>query len=378
MQSPNSAMWDPVAYRIKYTSHHNSGDKWCIYPSYDFTHCLNDTLENITHSLCTLEFVGRRESYNWLVDALGLYRSVVWEFARLDLTHTVLSKRKLIRLVNEKYVRGWDDPRLPTIYGLRRRGFSPQGINNFCDDLGVTRHNAIIPIERLEEFVRHDLNDNSRRCFGVLNPIKATIRNWNAGVLSITCPNVPGKPEAGSHVLPFTSTLYIEKDDYREKDEEDYFGLALSSKTPKIVKLKYADIHVVLCDIIRDSSGKATELILEVVPPGHSSKHAIHWISYEDNKPIKAEIRNYDRLFLSEEPIKTFGDKWLEDLNPNSLEIKEILIDPSCGDFKHYDRIQFERIGYYCVDPDSNDKQLVFNRTLGLKESTWKKQDKKK
>jgi len=375
MQSPNSAMWDPVAYRIKYTAHHRTGDKWCIYPSYDFTHCLNDTLENVTHSLCTLEFVVRRESYNWLVDSLGLYRSVVWEFARLSLTHTLLSKRKLIKLVKEKYVRGWDDPRLSTLVGFRRRGFSPQGINNFCEDLGVTRHNAIIPIERLEEWVRNDLNDTSTRCFAVFDPIKATIRNCAAVVSIIKCPNVPGKTESGEHTVPFSKTIYIERDDFREFDEPEYYGLSLKSEIPKIVKLKYADMDVVLIDIIKDSSGKAVELILECVPNGNA-KHAIHWISYEE-KPIIAEVRNYDRLFLSEDPIKTHGDNWLSDLNPHSLDIIEVYIDCSCKAFKPYDRIQFERIGFYGVDPDSTDSKLVFNRTLSLKQSSWKKQERK-
>lgn len=284
----------------------------------------------------------------------------------------------MIRLVKERHVRGWDDPRLPTLYGFRRRGFSPEGINKFCDDLGVTRHNAVIPIERLEEFVRDDLNATSRRCFAVFNPIKATIRNWKDGVINVTCPNVPGKPEAGEHTIPFSNTLYIERDDFREKDEPDYFGLALHSSTPKAVKLKYhANFDVVLVDIIKDTSNNAVELILESVPAGNS-KHAIHWVSYADNKPIRAEVRNYDRLFLSEEPIKTHGEKWLSDLNPNSLDIKEVLIDPSTKDFKPYDRIQFERIGYYCVDPDSTTNFFVFNRTLTLKESTWKKQTTKK
>jgi len=365
-----------VAYRVKYTAHHRTGDTWCIYPSYDFTHCLNDSLENITHSLCTLEFVVRHDSYNWLVDALGLYRSLVWEFARLDLTHTVLSKRKLIRLVKEKHVRGWDDPRLPTLVGFRRRGFSPEGINKFCEDLGVTRHNAIIPVERLEEWVRDDLNETSRRCFAVFDPILATIRNYSSGEILITCPNVPGKPAAGEHQLPFNGTFYIERHDFREEDEPEYYGLALKSE--KVVKLKYTDIDVQLREIIYDSAGKPTELILEIVPKGNA-RHAIHWISYSNNSsPIIAEVRNYDRLFLSEEPIKTFGDKWIDDLNPDSLEIKEVFVDPSSKDLKISDRIQFERIGFYCVDPDSTSNKLVFNRTLSLKQSSWKKQEKKK
>jgi len=288
----------------------------------------------------------------------------------------VLSKRKLIRLVKDRHVRGWDDPRLPTINGLRRRGYSPEGINKFCADLGVTRHNSIVPIERLEEHVRQDLNETSRRCFAIFDPIKATINNWKKGLIQVSCPNVPGKAEAGNHNIPFSSEIYLERNDFREFDEPDYYGLALNSEAPKVVKLKYVDVDVKLVDIIKDPTGKATELILESVPSGNT-KHAIHWISYADGKSIKSEIRNYDVLFLSEEPIKTFGDNWKDDLNPNSLEIKEAFIDPSCLELKPYDRIQFERVGYYCVDPDSVPNHFVFNRTVSLKQSTWKKQGNK-
>jgi len=372
MQSSNSAMWDSVAYRIKFIRHHRSGDKWCIYPSYDFTHCLNDTLENITHSLCTLEFVGRRESYNWLVDSLELYRSHVWEFARLDLTHTVLSKRKLIKLVTEKYVRGWDDPRLPTINGLRRRGFSAAGINKFCEDVGVTRNNSLIPFEKLEEFVRQDLNATSRRCFAVFDPIKVSLKNWNKGNIDVVCPNVPGKEEAGVHTIPFSGTFYIEREDFRELDELEYYGLALKSDRLKVVKLKYADIDIILVDIVKDKTGKPVELIVEQDLKA-TAKHAIHWISTTGKEIAISEARLYDQLFMSDEPIKTFGDNWLMDLTPNSLEVKDIIVDPSCAELKPYDRIQFERVGYFCVDPDSTTDRMVFNRTVTLKESNWKK-----
>jgi len=306
------------------------------------------------------------------VDSLGLYRSLVWEYARLDLTHTVLSKRKLIKLVKEKYVNGWDDPRLSTLFGIRRRGFSPEGINKFCDDIGVTRNNSIIPIERLEEFIRQDLNSTSRRCFAIFNPIKLTIKNWNRGTVSVVCPNIPGK-EAGTHTLPFAGTCYLERDDYKEADEPEYFGLALKSEKPKFVKLKYVDLDIKLVDIIKNKDGKAVELIVEHDPKANT-KHAIHWIApVEGTEPLKAEIRHYEHLFMSEEPIKTFGDNWMEDINPNSLEVKEAIVDPSCASLKPYDRIQFERVGYYCVDPDSTAQRLVFNRTVTLKESTWKK-----
>uniref|UniRef100_A0A6B2KYY2 glutamine--tRNA ligase n=1 Tax=Arcella intermedia TaxID=1963864 RepID=A0A6B2KYY2_9EUKA len=373
MQSTVSVMWDLVAYRIKYHHHHRSGDQWCIYPSYDFTHCLNDTLENITHSLCTLEFVDRRVSYNWLVDSLGLYRSVVWEYARLELTHTILSKRKLIKLVNEKYVKGWDDPRLPTIFGLRRRGYSSEGINNFCADIRVTRHNSLIPYEKLEEFVRQDLNKTSTRAFALLNPLKVTLRGWKKGNIEVKCLNVPGNEAKGYHTIPFGETFYIEQSDFKEVDEPDFYGLAFKSETPKVVKLKYVDLDIMVVDVNKDKNGLVTDIVVEIDPKS-SGKHAIHWISPEPGKELrKAEIRNYSHLFLSDEPIKTFGEKWLEDINPNSLEVREAFVDSSCFLFRPFDRIQFERVGYYCVDPDSTPEKLVFNRTVTLKESKWKK-----
>jgi len=294
--------------------------------------------------------------------------------ARLSLTHTVLSKRKLIKLVKDKYVRGWDDPRLPTINGLRRRGFSSEGINKFCDDIRVTRNNSLIPIEKLEEFIRQDLNSTSRRCFAIFDPIKVRIKNWNRGNIDVICPNVPGKDASGTHTILFCGTFYLERDDFREHDEPDYYGLALNSEKSKFVKLKYVDVDIKLVDIVRDRNGNATELIVEHDSKA-TTKHAIHWISIEGEgkDPLKAEIRNYDHLFSSEEPIKTWGDNWLKDINSDSLEIKEAIVDPSCASLKPYDRIQFERVGYYCVDPDSTPEKLVFNRTVTLKESTWKK-----
>lgn len=373
MQSDKSVFWDLVAYRVKHIPHHRTSDKWCIYPSYDYTHCLNDTLENITHSLCTVEFVPRRDSYNWLVDSLGLYRSVVWEYARLNLTYTVLSKRKLIQLVTGKHVNGWDDPRLSTINGLRRRGYSPDGINNFCESIGVTRNNSVIPIEMLEEYVRQDLNKTSRRCFAVFNPVKATIRNWTAGSVAYKCPNVPEVPERGEHTVQFDGTFFIEKTDYREVDEKDYFGLALKTDKQKYVKLRYVNVDVKLVDIIKDANGEVVELILEQDPKGNT-KHAIHWVPVQG--AVKVEVRNYERLFLSEDPVKKYDKDWLKDLNPNSLTLATAWADPSVKDLKAYDRIQFERQGYYCVDPDTSKDHVVVNRTVNLKESTWKKQQK--
>jgi len=374
MQSSNSCMWDSVAYRIKYLPHHRTKDKWCIYPSYDFTHCLCDTIENITHSLCTLEFRMRRESYHWLVNELGLYRSHVFEFARLQLTYTILSKRKLIQLVEGKYVSGWDDPRMSTLQGYRRRGYSPDGINALCDDVGVTLHNSTIPIEKLEHFVRMDLNKTSRRIFAVFDPIKVTLRNWD-GVLAVKAPNVPNFESLGDHELTFCSPFYIERNDFREEDEEGYFGLALNNSS-KYVKLKYANLNIRLVEIKKDALGVPVELIVEHDPLAQC-KNAIHWISVVGGEePLEIEVREYEHLFLSEEPVKKYGKDWLKDLNPNSLAIKKALIDSSVKDLKPFDRVQFERVGFYCCDPDSKDGKFVFNRSVTLKESVWKKQTK--
>jgi len=310
MTSTNPCMWDSVAYRIKYVPHPNPkvGDKWCIYPSYDYTHCINDSLENITHSLCTLEFEMRRESYNWLLDALDLYKPVVWEYGRLQLSYTILSKRKLIQLVEGNYgLRGWDDPRLPTIKGLKRKGYTPEAIKNFCEDIGVTRiPGVVIPITKLEEFLREHLNAVVPRAFVVLHPIKLTLVNWTEGHKIIHCPNIPEKDE-GTHPVPFCGTLYIERDDFKEEDVEGYFGLALNSN--KWIRLKYADVFIHLDTIIKDETGMAIELkcswsiSTDIEPSGN-----IHWVSEPQpgKEPLKIEVREYERLFLSEDPIKKY------------------------------------------------------------------------
>jgi glutaminyl-tRNA synthetase len=370
MKSGNSCMWDLIAYRIKFVPHHRTKDQWCIYPSYDFTHCLCDTFENITHSLCTLEFNMRRESYNWLVNTLGLYLAKVHEFARLQLTNTILSKRKLIQLVEGKHVTGWDDPRMSTVSGFRRRGFSPEGINKFCDDVGITTRVSLIPIEKLEQFVRLDLDKTSRRIFAIFDPIRVTLKNFDGEVKSIKCPNVPNLPVFGDHFIPFTDTFFIERNDFREKDEKDYFGMALDN-SEKIVRLKYTDFNIKLIEIKKNEDGSISELIAE-----HStltSKHAIHWVPITaGEEPIKIEVREYDRLFLSEDPVGAFGKQWLNDLNPNSLKVVSAIIDPSVRELKPYDRIQLERAGFYMVDPDTTNEKVVLNKTMGLKESKWK------
>eukprot|EP01121_Diplochlamys_sp_Union-15-3_P000019 TRINITY_DN10014_c0_g1_i2.p1 TRINITY_DN10014_c0_g1~~TRINITY_DN10014_c0_g1_i2.p1 ORF type:complete len:557 (+),score=88.14 TRINITY_DN10014_c0_g1_i2:184-1671(+) len=378
MQSDNPCMRDLVAYRIKYIRHPKSGDKWCIYPSYDFTHCLNDSLENITHSLCTLEFEVRRESYNWLVDASELYRSVVWEYGRLNLTHTLLSKRKLIKLVHDGYVRGWDDPRMSTLKGYRRRGYTPEGINNFCEEIGVTRKTAVFTdIELLEHFVREHLNEIAPRKFAVLDPLKVTITNWPGGIEQIEASNLPGKEEKyGFRKVPLTGTIYIEHSDFKEKDVKNYYGLALSTADgkPKYVRLKYA-YNIAVTDVVKDKDGKITEL-LAVYDPKNTEKTStsIHWVadtSKEGTKVLTAEIRLYERLFKSKNPAEV--DDWLGDLNPNSEKVVTAIVEPSVKQLKVEDKVQFERIGYFCVDPDTSKDHIVLNRTVPLKESKWKK-----
>eukprot|EP01129_Flabellula_baltica_P010716 TRINITY_DN4558_c0_g1_i1.p1 TRINITY_DN4558_c0_g1~~TRINITY_DN4558_c0_g1_i1.p1 ORF type:complete len:835 (+),score=210.89 TRINITY_DN4558_c0_g1_i1:1691-4195(+) len=377
--SPNPSMWDHVAYRIKFVPHPHAGGDWCIYPSYDFTHCIVDSIENITHSLCTLEFESRHESYNWLLDVLGLYKPLVWEYGRLTLTHTLLSKRKLIKLVKGNYgLDGWDDPRLPTINGYRRRGYTPESFHSFCEDIGVTRKPDIVtPIEKFETFVREHLNATAVRVFGVLDPIKLVIENWEDGVIEVPCPNIPGKPELGEHNIPFSGTIYIEREDFKEKNIKGYFGLALDSE--KWVRLKYSNTFVKLVDIIKDEEGNAVELRCVYEPENSDRKPSgtIHWVSEPAPgvEPLKVEYRLYDKLFMSENP-GALGANWEKDLNPNSLVVKHGYADPTVAGLEIYDKAQFERVGYFCKDRTSTPDNLVFNLTVSLKESKWKKQKK--
>jgi len=262
---------------------------------------------------------------------------------------------------------------MSTISGFRRRGFTPKGINNFCDDVGITTRNSIIPIEKLEQFVRLDLDKTSLRIFAVFDPIKVTISNFNSNLFNVKCPNVPNHDSFGFHEIPFTGTFYIERTDFREKDEKEYFGMALDN-TEKVVRLKYTELNVKLVDIKKNESGEAIELIVENCPQ-LQSKHAIHWVPIKEGKePIYVEVREYDRLFLSEDPVGLYKKEWLKDLNPNSLRVLKAIIDPSVMDLKREDRIQIERIGYYVIDKDSEPgKNYVLNKTLSLKESNWKK-----
>jgi glutaminyl-tRNA synthetase len=379
MNHENTVMRDLIAYRIKYVPHPHIGEKWCIYPSYDYTHCINDSLEDITHSLCTLEFEVRRQSYFWLLEELGIYKPVVWEYGRLNLTNCVLSKRRLIRLVEDKYVSGWDDPRMPTIVGYRRRGFTPEAINTFCEDIGVTRNTTVtIDFEVLENHVREHLNILAPRVMAVMEPLKVVITNWTGPVEKIDVLNFPGKPEHGTHTVPLSNVVYIERSDFKEEDVKNFFGLALKTadNKPKWVGLKYA-YPIAITDAKKDANGRIVELsaicekdkdaIAKMKLKGH-----LHWVAQPEvgKEPAKIEVRLYDKLFKSKNPGSL--DDWLGDLNPHSrVDVHDVFIDPhALVGLNVGSKLQFERHGYFCVDPDTKDGgHYVFNRTVSLKES---------
>lgn len=377
LDSKNPCMWDLVAYRIKYHAHPHVGDKWVIYPSYDFTHCLNDSIENISHSLCTLEYVPRRESYNWLVDALGLYRPLVWEYGRLNLTHTVLSKRLLIQLVRDGIVRGWDDPRMPTIAAYRRRGYTPASINNFCEDIGVTRADGVfVAIERLEQSLRADLDHKAFRYMAVTHPLKVRITNLKE-VRSCVRPNIPNHEELGNNTVSLAPVVYIDRADFLEVDVEKYNRLALVTKNgkPKWVRLKYG-IIISVTKAIKNDAGEIVELEAVYDETGAiKPAGTIQWVSAPadnlDAEPLKAEFRLYNHLFKSEKPLYLKGDARMADINPESLVIAHGYVDPTAATLKVWDHMQFERLGFFNVDPDThtNGNGLVFNRSVGLAEA---------
>uniref|UniRef100_A0A8C1L9U0 Glutamine--tRNA ligase n=1 Tax=Cyprinus carpio TaxID=7962 RepID=A0A8C1L9U0_CYPCA len=359
---------DPVAYRIKYTPHHRTGDTWCIYPTYDYTHCLCDSIENITHSLCTKEFQSRRSSYFWLCNALDVYCPVQWEYGRLNLTYTVVSKRKIIKLVETGIVRDWDDPRLFTLTALRRRGFPPQAINNFCARVGVTVAQTTMEPHLLEACVREVLNDTAPRAMAVLEPLKVTITNLPTNK-EVRVPDFPANEAKGSHVVPFSKTIFIEKSDFREVMEKGYKRL-----TPdQPVGLRHAGYVISVQRVIKDGCGNVCEL--EVTCASSDSvekpKAFIQWVS----NPLQCEVRLYERLFLHknpEDPAEVPAG-FLTDINPYSLTVIEsALVDRSVGKSKVFDKFQFERVGYFSVDPDSTSEKLVFNRTVTLKEDPGK------
>jgi glutaminyl-tRNA synthetase len=375
MSSPNLNMRDPVMYRILHATHHRTGDKWCIYPMYDWAHGQCDSIEGITHSICTLEFEDHRPLYDWFLEQLGIFHPRQIEFARLNLTYTVMSKRKLLQLVQENYVRGWDDPRMPTISGLRRRGYTPESIRLFAERIGVSKADSVIDVSVLEDCLRFDLNKRAQRAMAVLRPLKLVIDNYPDGkVEELEAVNNPEDPSMGKRKIPFSKVLYIEQDDFRENPPKKYFRLSPGAE----VRLRYA--YIVKCvDVIKDpKTGAIAEVHCTYDPATKSGspesarkvKGTIHWVSAQH--AVDGEARIYDRLFNVPEPDLS-GENWKAQINPNSLEVvKGCKLEPSLANVKPQDRFQFERLGYFCVDYDSQPGSLVFNRTVTLRD-TWAK-----
>lgn len=377
MAHPNMNMRDPIMYRIIHTSHHRTGDKWCIYPMYDYAHGESDSIENITHSICTLEFDIHRPLYDWFIEQLGIFPSHQYEFARLNITNTVMSKRKLLQLVKEGYVKGWDDPRMPTICGLRRRGYTPESIRNFCEDIGVAKRDNLIDYSRLEGSLRDDLNKRADRVMGVLHPIKLIIDNCpNDFVDELEAVNNPEDEFKGTRKITFSNTLYIEADDFMEDAPKKYFRLTPGQE----VRLRYAYIvKCTHCD--KDENGNVIAVHCTYDPAsrggnatdGRKIKGTIHWVNAKDC--ANAEVRLFDRLFDAEIPDKVEeGKTFLDNLNPNSLTVlKNCKMEKAVIGAEHLKKYQFERLGYFSVDYDSTKDYLVFNRTCTLKDS-WAKQ----
>lgn len=381
MASPNINMRDPTMYRIKKASHHRTGDKWCIYPMYDFTHCISDSIEGITHSLCTLEFENNRPLYDWFLIELGIHRPQQIEFARLNLSYTLLSKRILLKLVQQKIVSGWNDPRMPTISGFRRRGYTSASIRAFCDKIGVAKFNSTIDMVLLENSIREELNKTAPRVMAVLDPLKVVITNYPEGKAEeMEATNNPEDPAAGSRKVPFAHEIYIEREDFREDAPKKFFRLVPGGE----VRLRYA--YFIKCEkVVKDASGKITELHCTYAPEtrggnnppdGRKVKGTIHWVSVRH--AVKAEVRLYDHLFSTKDPSDVpEGQDILTNLNPRSLEaVSSALLEPSLKDANPGERFQFERLGYFFVDPiDSKPGQPVFNRTVTLRD-TWEKIEK--
>ena len=378
MASPNINMRDPAIYRIKKRAHHRTGNDWCIYPLYDYTHCLSDALEGITHSLCTLEFEDHRPLYDWFLDQLPVpCHPQQIEFARLNLSYTVTSKRKLSQLVTEKQVSGWDDPRLPTLIGMRRRGYTPRAIRDFCERIGITKSDTLIDMSVLENCVRADLDRHSRRALAVLNPLKVVIENYPATATEqLEAPYHPNRPEMGARTLPFSRVIYIERDDFMEAPPRKFFRLAPGRE----VRLRYA--YFISCHaVIKDEAGQIVELRCRYdpatrggnAPDGRKVKGTLHWVSAAH--AFWAEVRLYDRLFTDPKPdANQPGTDWRDCLNPNSMRvIKGACLEPSLREAEAEARFQFERLGYFCVDnKDSAPGKPVFNRAVGLRDS-WAK-----
>ncbi|MBP62027.1 MAG: glutamine--tRNA ligase, partial [Planctomycetaceae bacterium] len=381
MSHPNVNMRDPVLYRILRASHHRTGDTWCIYPMYDFTHGQSDSIEGITHSICTLEFENHRPLYDWFLQELEIYAPQQIEFARLNLTYTVMSKRKLLQLVQDDLVQGWDDPRMPTISGLRRRGYTPESIRSFCSRIGVTKYDGMTDMAVLEGCLREDLNRRAPRVMGVLRPLRVIIDNYPEGQIEeLEAVNNPEDPSAGTRWLPFSRELYIEQDDFREDPPKKFFRLGPGRE----VRLRYG--YFITCtSVTKDpETGEVTEIHCTYdpetrggsAPDGRKVKGTIHWVSALHAH--RAEVRLYDHLFINEDPgdVET-AQAWTDHLNPNSLEVlKDCCLEPSLAEANAGDRWQFERLGYFCTDSDSTEEHPVFNRTVTLRDS-WAKIQKK-
>jgi glutaminyl-tRNA synthetase len=380
MASPNLNMRDPVMYRILRATHHRTGDKWCIYPMYDFAHGQSDSIEHVTHSICTLEFEDHRPLYNWFIQHLGIFPSQQMEFDRLSLTYTLLSKRKLLTLVQEKRVSGWDDPRMPTLSGIRRRGYTPESIRNFCAAIGISKTNGSLELAMLEHFVREDLNKRAPRVMAVLRPLKVVIDNYPDGQIDeIEAINNPEDESAGKRKVPFSKVLYIEQDDFREDPPKQYYRLSIGRE----VRLRYA-FFITATSVVKNGKGEVVEVHCTYdpatrggnAPDGRKVKSTIHWVAAAH--ALDAEVRSYDKLFLKEDPNQVEGgQEFTANLNPNSLEvITQAKLELSLANAPVESRYQFERLGYFCVDPDSKPGALVFNRTVALKDS-WAKVEKK-
>jgi glutaminyl-tRNA synthetase len=378
MASPNLNMRDPVMYRILHADHHRTGGDWCIYPMYDYAHGQSDSIEGITHSICTLEFEDHRPLYDWYVEALGIYHPQQIEFDRLNVTYTLLSKRKLLTLVQDGHVRGWDDPRMPTLAGIRRRGYPPEALRSFCGAIGVSKTNGTIELGLLEHHVRENLNRTARRVMAVLRPLRVVIDNYPEGqVEQMEAVNNPEDASAGTRNVPFSKVLYIEQDDFREVPPPKYFRLSPG----KEVRLRYG--YFITCTgVVKGDKGEPVEIHCTYdpathggnAPDGRKVKSTIHWVSAAH--ALDAEVRMYDNLFVKENPGETAeGQDFTANLNPHSLEILSGRIEPSLAGATAGERFQFERLGYFCVDPDSKGGTLVFNRTVGLKDA-WAKIEK--
>jgi glutaminyl-tRNA synthetase len=381
MASANLNMRDPIMYRILHAEHHRTGNKWCIYPMYDFAHGQSDSIERITHSICTLEFEDHRPLYNWYIEQLGIYHPYQYEFDRLNLTYTILSKRKLLMLVQKGFVNGWDDPRMPTVSGLRRRGYTPEAIRNFCRRVGVSKTNGTTELSLLEYFLREDLNKRAARVMAVLRPLRVVIDNYPEGqVEELEAVNNPEDASAGTRLVPFSRVLYIEQDDFREDPPKQYFRLSPGRE----VRLRYG-YFITATGVVKDpGTGEIVEVHCTYdpatrggnAPDGRRVKSTIHWVS--GAHAIDAEVRLYDNLFTTENPDDVpEGQDFTANLNPKSLEVVTgAKLEPSLRAAAPSSRYQFERLGYFSVDPDSTTEKPVFNRTVALRD-TWAKIEKK-